>query len=84
MGISSLGLIPTERSEDGAAWRHLDGGDARGLSNDEIATHLVVSKATVKTHVNRVITKLDSRTRPQLVVLAYESGWLRPGETKPA
>jgi len=84
MGISSLGLIPTERSEDGAAWRYFDGGDARGLSNDEIATHLVVSKATVKTHVNRVITKLDSRTRPQLVILAYESGWLRPGETKPA
>ena len=57
---------------------------ARGLSNDEIAAHLTVSKATVKTHVNRVITKLDSRTQPQLVVLAYESGWARPGDTESA
>ena len=53
----------------------------RGLSNDEIAAHLVVSDATVKTHVNRVIAKLGGRTRPQLVVLAYESGFVRPGST---
>ena len=52
---------------------------ARGASNEEIARHLVVSGATVKTHVNRVIAKLGGRTRPQLVVLAYECGRVRPG-----
>jgi len=53
-----------------------------GLSNDDIAEQLVVTPATVKTHVNRVIAKLDGRTRPQLVVLGYESGRLRPGSTR--
>jgi DNA-binding NarL/FixJ family response regulator len=53
---------------------------ARGLSNGEIAAALVVSGATVKTHVNRVIAKLGGPSRAQLVVLAYESGLVRPGE----
>jgi len=53
---------------------------ARGSSNDEIAAALVVSAATVKTHVNRVIAKLGGPSRAQLVVLAYETGWVRPGE----
>ena len=52
---------------------------ARGLSNDEIASRLVVSGATVKTHVNRVMAKLGGLSRAQLVVLAYESGLVRPG-----
>ena len=52
---------------------------ARGLSNDDIAERLFVSLATVKTHVNRVITKLGGRTRPQLVVLGYECGRIQPG-----
>ena len=43
----------------------------------------MVSPATVKTHVNRVIAKLGGRTRPQLVVLGYESGWVQPGSTVP-
>ncbi|GAA0345997.1 response regulator transcription factor [Actinoallomurus spadix] len=50
-----------------------------GLSNDEIAERLVVSPATAKTHVSRVLTKLRARDRAQLVVLAYESGLIRPG-----
>ncbi len=50
-----------------------------GLSNDEIADRLVMSPATAKTHVSRAMTKLHVRDRAQLVVLAYESGLVRPG-----
>jgi DNA-binding NarL/FixJ family response regulator len=50
-----------------------------GLSNDEIAARLVLSPATAKTHVSRAMVKLHVRDRAQLVVLAYESGLIRPG-----
>jgi DNA-binding NarL/FixJ family response regulator len=49
-----------------------------GLSNDDIADRLTISCHTVKTHVNRAMTKLDAHDRAQLVVIAYESGLLRP------
>ncbi|MGD9695911.1 MAG: response regulator [Thermoleophilia bacterium] len=52
---------------------------AEGLSNDEIAERLVVSPATAKTHVSRAMVKLGARDRAQLVVIAYESGLVRPG-----
>jgi DNA-binding NarL/FixJ family response regulator len=53
---------------------------ARGLTNEEIAAEFVVTLATVKTHVNRILGKLRLRSRAQAVVVAYETGLVRPGE----
>jgi DNA-binding NarL/FixJ family response regulator len=52
---------------------------AAGLSNDEIAERLVISPATAKTHVSRVLCKLDVRDRAQLVAVAYQIGLVHPG-----
>ncbi|WP_285042043.1 response regulator transcription factor [Plantibacter sp. LMC-P-059a] len=52
---------------------------ARGRSNQQIADELVISPHTSKTHVNRIMTKVAAHDRAQLVILAYESGLLRPG-----
>jgi DNA-binding NarL/FixJ family response regulator len=53
------------------------------MSNAEIASALVISEATVKTHVNRILAKLDIRDRAQAVVVAYETGLVTPGAMSP-
>jgi DNA-binding NarL/FixJ family response regulator len=60
--------------------REVFGLMARGLSNEEVRGALVISEATVKTHVNRILAKLGLTSRVQVVVLGYESGTVRPGE----
>ncbi|WP_053655145.1 response regulator transcription factor [Micromonospora sp. NRRL B-16802] len=55
----------------------------RGLSNTELATHLSLSQATVKTHVGRLLTKLSVRDRAQLVIVAYETGLVGSGASRP-
>lgn len=52
---------------------------AGGRSNDEIGARLVISSHTVKTHINRIMAKLDAHDRAQLVIHAYESGLVTPG-----
>jgi DNA-binding NarL/FixJ family response regulator len=59
--------------------REILGLVAEGLSNDEIAVRLYLSPLTTKTHVSRILAKLDARDRAQLVVIAYESGLVIPG-----
>jgi DNA-binding NarL/FixJ family response regulator len=54
---------------------------AGGLSNDDIAEQLVITPATAKTHVSRAMAKVNARDRAQLVVLAYETGLVKPGLT---
>jgi DNA-binding NarL/FixJ family response regulator len=54
-----------------------------GLSNEDIADRLHLSPLTAKTHVNRAMPKLAARDRAQLVVIAYQNGLVRPGDTPP-
>jgi DNA-binding NarL/FixJ family response regulator len=59
--------------------REVMGLVAAGLTNAEIASRLIMSPATAKTHVSRAMIKLGARDRAQLVVFAYESGLVQPG-----
>jgi len=89
--ITDLATRPERPRHDGRALAGLTERErevlalvAEGLSNDEIAGRLFLSPLTSKTHVSRIMTKLDARDRAQLVVMAYESGLVTPGERRPA
>jgi len=77
---STVAVKPSPRVAELTA-RELEvlGFMARGLSNAEIAKDLFVSETTVKTHVARILMKLDLRDRVQAVVFAYETGLVQPG-----
>ena len=74
--------LPAPASLEGLTEREREvlGLVAHGLSNDDIADKLYLSPLTVKTHVNRTMSKLGVRDRAQLVVIAYQSGLVRAGE----
>ena len=67
----------TEREQE--VLRHIGGGE----SNEELAASLVISPATARTYVSRLLSKLAARDRSHLVIIAYESGLVTPGQSPP-
>lgn len=80
MSTSTHRPVPAAIGTLSAREREILAGLARGRTNRELADDLIVSEATVKTHVSNLLTKLGVRSRVQAVVLAYEAGVVRPGE----
>ncbi|MFF7985348.1 response regulator [Streptomyces sp. NPDC007901] len=77
-------LAPPERLDDlTPREREVTALAARGRSNDEIAEELVLSVLTVRSHIQRSLTKLGARDRAQLVVIAYQTGLVRPESRQP-
>ncbi len=87
--ITNLAQQPQQRTDDRALSALTDRERevlrlvAAGLSNDEIATRLFLSPLTAKTHVSRIMTKLDAHDRAQLVVISYETGLATRGSATP-
>ncbi len=80
-GSNSVGLDPDALDALTEREREMMALAAHGLSNNDIAERAFLSPLTVKTHINRAMMKLDLRDRAQLVVLAYQAGLVRPGDT---
>ena len=77
-------LAPPERLKDlTPREREVTALAARGKSNDDIAEELVLSVLTVRSHIQRALTKLGARDRAQLVVIAYQTGLVRPASPRP-
>jgi DNA-binding NarL/FixJ family response regulator len=88
--ITQFADRPTTAKVDDSALRFLTDRErevltliGRGLSNSEIAAQLVIGSATMKTHVGRILAKMNARDRAQLVVAAYETGLVTPGSDQP-